>query len=266
MDALAEAVLAVLPRLRRYGAAVTGSRRAADQYLELCLETMVQEPERIALDGDVAVQMYGLFNRAVDACGVEVATEAPDPAPEGGLQQAIATLPLADRRLVLLALLEGIAVEQVGQLLDVSAQAASDRLAVLCTQIKQACAARILMIEHEAKTADDLADIISHSGHEVVGIAPDMREAKTMAARNHHNLILADARDAKMGAIRRLTADDRLPVIFVGTRASVKLLRDGQDCVFVIDDPQDSAEVEAAINRALFSRSGEKIAPLAAGY
>jgi DNA-directed RNA polymerase specialized sigma24 family protein len=266
MDALAEAVLLVLPRLRRYGVAVTGSRRAADQYIELCLETLVQEPDRIALDGDVAVQMFRLFHQAVDACGVEAATQAIDAASEGGLQQAITALALADRRLVLLTLLEGVAVASVAELLGVPTQAAVDRLAVVCAQLKQACAARIVMIEHEAKKADDLAHIISDSGHEVVGVAPGMREAKALMAQSRPNLILADTRDAKMGAIRRLIADDRLPVIFLGTRASVKLLRDGPDSVFVIDDQQDPAKVEATINRALFSRAAEDTAQLAAGY
>ena len=266
MNALAEAVLLVLPRLRRYGAAVTGSRRAADQYLELCLETLVQEPDRIALDGDIAVQMFRLFHQAVDACGVQAAAQAHDAAPESGLQQAITALALADRRLVLLTLLEGVAVASVAELLGVPTQAAVDRLAVVCAQLKRACAARIVMIEREAKKADDLTHIISDSGHEVVGVAPDIREARALVAQSRPNLILADTRDAKMGAIRHLIADDRLPVIFVGTRASVKLLRDGQDSVFVIDDPQDPAKVEATINRALFGRATDDTVQLAAGY
>jgi DNA-directed RNA polymerase specialized sigma24 family protein len=266
MDALAQTILPVLPRLRRYGAAVTGSRRAADQYLELCLETLAQEPERIDPDGEIAAQMFLLFNEAVDACGTEAATHAPDPVPEGGLQQAIAALPVLDRRLVLLTLLEDLPVAESAALLDIAPDEAAARLATLCVQLKQACAARIVMIEHEPQRAKDLADIISDSGHELLGVAHGMREAKAMVAENHPNLILADPRDAKMAAIRRLMADDQLPVIFVGSRASVKLLRDGRDSVFVIDDPRDSAKVEAAINRALLSRAAEGMVQLAAGY
>jgi len=79
-----------------------------------------------------AVQMFRLFHQAVDACGVEAATQAIDAASEGGLQQAITALALADRRLVLLTLLEGVlrwraSAEAAGVL----PQAAVDRLAWL---------------------------------------------------------------------------------------------------------------------------------------
>jgi len=179
MHSLADAILPVLPRLRRYGAAVTGSRRAGDQYIEICLETLIQEPGRITPAADIAPQLFDLLHDAVDACGVEA--EAPSDPNLESLQRAVLGLKLRDRRLVLLRLLEGFSLAETATLLDMSEVEAESRLKEICTEFKDMCAARVQVIENERKIPADLADIVAHTDHRLIGIAADSHDATTLA-------------------------------------------------------------------------------------
>jgi DNA-directed RNA polymerase specialized sigma24 family protein len=67
----AESVLGVLPRLRRYAAAIMGSARAGNRHVELCLETLIQEPQRVASWRDPSAQLFKLLHEVIDACGLE---------------------------------------------------------------------------------------------------------------------------------------------------------------------------------------------------
>lgn len=254
MQAPAESIRLHLPRLRRYAAAVTGSLRTGDRYLELCLETLIQEPERIDPGHAMATQLFELLHDAIDACGLE--DESPIEIEfDGNLRRAILRLPPTDRRLVLLTLLEGFSLECAADILVLPRNEVQARLATACAVLRDVCIARILVIESNKPVADNLVDLISQSGHTLVGVAADTRSAAALAQRRHPDLIVADLHRGMggIGPMRAMLEEDGVPVVFLGGRPAA-LRRRGAP-VFVIDDLRDTRLVEDAITRALFCRA-----------
>jgi RNA polymerase sigma-70 factor, ECF subfamily len=119
MSPLANEIRAVLPSLRRYAFALTGHRRWGDRYIEIALETLLAEPTRIHQGDDVRFKLYELLHDSMGA----VTTGAGDPEdePEDFYEEArarrgVLSLPLAERKMVLLVLLEGFAPAQAAAL------------------------------------------------------------------------------------------------------------------------------------------------------
>jgi DNA-directed RNA polymerase specialized sigma24 family protein/CheY-like chemotaxis protein len=251
---VAESLFPMLPRLRRYAAAVTGSSRTGDRYLELCLETLIQEPQRLASRRDLAVQLFKLLNASIDACGPENETAA-DVEFESGLGPAILRLARVDRRLLLLTLLEDFSLDRAAEILALPVRDARRRLAASCVALRDVCVARILVIQGKRSLADDLADRINQSGHTLVGVATDTRSAAALAQRRHPDLVVADLHRGMggIGPVRAMLEGDTMPIVFVGGRPAALRQRGGTP-IFVIDDPRNAQMLEDAINRALFSR------------
>jgi len=254
MRASAESILPFLPRLRRYAAAVTGSVRAGDRYIELCLETLILEPQRLDPHRGTAVQLFELLHDAIDACTPENKAAA-ELEFDCSLGRAIARLRTADRRLLLLTLLEGFSLGRAAGMLGMPKQEARRRLATACAALRDLCVARILVIEDKKPLADDLAYLINQSGHTLVGVATDTRSAAALVQRRHPDLVLADLHRGMggIGPVRAVLEGEDMPVVFLGGRPAA-LRRRGGAPVFVIDDPRNPRMVEDTINRALFSR------------
>lgn len=246
-------ILPVLPRLRRYGAAITGSARAGDRYIELCLETLIQEPQRLDPRRDPAFQLFQLLHAVIDACGLESYAAA---GVEFDASVGCAVLNLGDveRRVLLLTLLEGFSLAQAAEMLAIPVAEARRRLAAACGALRDVCVARILVIEDQKSLADDLTDLINQSGHTLIGIAADTRSAAALAQRRHPDLIVADLRRGRggIGPVRAMLEGEAMPVVFLGGRPAALRQRGGAP-VFVIDDPHNARVLEETINRALFS-------------
>ena len=59
-------IVRLLPYLRRYARALTGAQATGDQYVRLCLETILAEPDRIKKAGDLRVELFAVFHDAWD--------------------------------------------------------------------------------------------------------------------------------------------------------------------------------------------------------
>ena len=71
---MSEAITRTLPFLRRYARAVTGSQQQGDEWVRLCAEVAVQQPELIAEAEDTKVGVFALFHRLRQPFGdIEVA-------------------------------------------------------------------------------------------------------------------------------------------------------------------------------------------------
>src|SRR5260221_14006404 len=60
---VSEAITRTLPFLRRYARAVTGSQKRGDEWVRLCAEVAVQQPELIARADDTKLGVFTLFHR-----------------------------------------------------------------------------------------------------------------------------------------------------------------------------------------------------------
>ena len=60
---LSEAITKTLPFLRRYARAVTGSQQRGDEWVRLCAEVAVQQPDLIKDAEDTKLGVFALFHR-----------------------------------------------------------------------------------------------------------------------------------------------------------------------------------------------------------
>ena len=127
--------------------------------------------------------------------------------------------------------------------------------------------ANILIVEDEMLVAFEVEAILQDLGHHVVGIAPDLDSAMSLADQPI-DLALVDLnlRDGLTGPEigRRLGEKDGVSVLFV--TANPRILGDGiAGAVGVLTKPTDEATVAAAVDYALRIRTGEaEISPPAA--
>src|SRR5690242_7436888 len=103
MDRLSQELVKWIPYLRRYARALTGSQQRGDRYVRVCLEALLQEPQRLKTGGDMKLQLFTTFHdvwRIVDAALPEGREEAG--APEVQLRNQLAALAPLDRQVLLL--------------------------------------------------------------------------------------------------------------------------------------------------------------------
>ena len=60
---LSEAITKTLPFLRRYARAVTGSQQRGDEWVRLCAEVAVRQPDLIEGADDTKLGVFALFHR-----------------------------------------------------------------------------------------------------------------------------------------------------------------------------------------------------------
>ena len=60
--AVSDEIVRSIPYLRRYARALTGSQVRGDQYVRLCLEAIIAEPEKIKPTGDFHQQLFAVFH------------------------------------------------------------------------------------------------------------------------------------------------------------------------------------------------------------
>ena len=122
-------IIRLLPGLRRYACALTGSTRSGDQYIRVALEAVVEEPWRLPPASGVKPELYALFHRALQSCNFQGLGK---PALEGtvDVQRRLLQLSLRNRKLLLLVDLEGFPLREAAELLRLTPTEAEWRLAV----------------------------------------------------------------------------------------------------------------------------------------
>ncbi|HLJ19803.1 MAG TPA: hypothetical protein VKU84_06375 [Stellaceae bacterium] len=129
MTQVAEDIIRILPGLRRYACALTGSTRSGDEYIRVALEALVEEPWRVPPRSDVKPELYSLLHRTLRVCRFQD-TDISDSADQhADMRHRLHQLSLADRELVLLVDLEGFAPDDAAALLGLSETDAEWRLA-----------------------------------------------------------------------------------------------------------------------------------------
>ncbi|MEO7814780.1 MAG: response regulator [Sphingomicrobium sp.] len=124
---------------------------------------------------------------------------------------------------------------------------------------------KILIVEDEMLVALELESILSDSGFEPVGIAPDLTTAEEYFGETI-DLALVDLnlRDGLTGPqIGKLLSDKGVTVLFL--TANPRILGDGiAGTIGVITKPTDPATVKCAVDYALGVRLGQPVEPPAA--
>jgi DNA-directed RNA polymerase specialized sigma24 family protein/CheY-like chemotaxis protein len=247
-------IVRLLPYLRRYARALTGSQATGDQYVRICLETILAEPDRIKKAGDLRVELFAVFHDAWDIVDSAI-PKAENAADENGITRQLATLPSIERQVLLLIALERFSTAETARILGIDESEVVRKLDVARQELRRQVSTRVLIIEDEPVIAMDIAGIVESLGHEVVGVAGRHSEAVELANKHQPGLVLADVQlldgDSGIVAVQEIMQSMEAPVIFVTGFPERLLTGDRVEPAFIVTKPFDPETLKVAIVQAL---------------
>jgi CheY-like chemotaxis protein/DNA-directed RNA polymerase specialized sigma24 family protein len=254
---LSQSISAVLPNLRRFARALTGSQGEGDNLIANVLEVIVADRSRISADIPLKVSLYRLFLEIYNR-------DAPagSPSSDGGAD----TESIADRRLgrlspmprqaYLLRALEGFSVEDAAIALGVSDAEITRLVGQANQEMMKQVATDVLIIEDEPMIALDLKDIMTGLGHNVTAVARTHREAVAAIAQKPVGLVLADIQlaDGSSGieAVNDILSISGVPIVFITAYPERLLTGERPEPTFLITKPFEPENVKAITSQALF--------------
>ena len=256
---LSESIVRTLPFLRRYARAVSGSQKRGDEWVRLCAEVAVQQPELIGEAVGTKLGVFKLFHSLQQPFGGLDLSEAAGDGVSTRLKDTLIDLVPLQRQMLLLTVLEGFGVDEAAEILGIDSEVAEASLKAAREELKRVASVRILVIEDEAIIALDVADIVRNAGHEVVGIAATEKMAVELAQKHAPHLVLADIQlrgaDSGISAVNEIMKTMTVPVIFVTGFPERLLTGKRVEPAFVISKPFDPDLLRAAIAQALHTVS-----------
>jgi CheY-like chemotaxis protein len=254
MPDVSEKIVENLRYLRRYARALLGSQQTGDTYVRICLEDLLQEPDRVSATGDVRHQLFRLFHDVWSRAGVhqdEGGSEPSDLSVEARLQ----ALPVSERQMLLLTALEGFSVQDASQILGISHEEGADLLASAWSSVNEQMATTILVIEDEPVIALDIVGLVRDMGHSVIGIASSQIEAVRLAHKGQPGLVLADIDLGPGGsgltAVKEILDSMKVPVIFVTAYPERLLTGERPEPTYLVTKPFEPDTLKVTISQAL---------------
>ena len=250
---LLETYAPFLPYLRRFSRALTGSQADGDRYVRTALEALVAGG--VSIDGDYApkVALYRMFLGIWNSSGAEL--ETPDETIEKPSDRIKQLAPLS-RQAFLLNALEGIPQDDIGDIMNISADSVGSLLQEAEDDIAKQLRTDVMIIEDEPIIAADIEGLVEDLGHKVTGIAATHSSAVVLAKDKKPGLILADVQlaDGSSGidAVDDILKQFDVPVIFITAFPERLLTGDKPEPAYLISKPFQANNVKAAISQALF--------------
>ena len=258
MNGLKEEAAAALPYLRRYARALTGSQQHGDQWVRLCVEVLLQQPNLLGAEATTKAGIFTVFHKVqqpfgtLDPINPRAAADTPE-----RLKTHLTDIPQRQRQVLLLTVLEGFSIGEAARILGISAADAETDLGRARDELERVASVRVLVIEDEAIIALDVAKIVRNAGHQVVGIAPTEQAAIDLARKHLPHLVLADIQlrggDSGIAAVREILKAVDAPVIFVTGFPERLLTGHGLEPAFIITKPFSPDMLKAAMAQALNS-------------
>ncbi len=260
---LSQEIAPHLPYLRRFARALTGSQTAGDAYVVAALEAIVADPSVLPAEARLRPALYHVFLKIWSSIGPGLETGG-ELAGASVAEQRVTALTPRPRQAFLLRTVEGFALEDVADILDVTVDEAAELVAEAGREIAAQVATDVLVIEDEPIIAMDLESLVEDMGHRVVGVARTHKEAVEQALRRRPGLVLADIQlaDGSSGldAVNEMIASMAVPVVFITAYPERLLTGERPEPAFLITKPFHIDTVRAAISQALFfdRRAGQR--------
>ncbi|WP_029010479.1 PhyR family response regulator anti-anti-sigma factor [Azospirillum halopraeferens] len=239
-----------LPYLRRYARALTGATESGDDLVTDAVEVAVMAPTRFGLADGSRAALYALLNLLFDENG---GRPAPSPHP---IERALALLPEEERRIYLLATLEGLAPAELAKVMLVPATEASEKLTRARERVRDALTQRVLVVEDNPILAMEIGSVIADMGHVLCGTAANEREALELLQSARPTLALLDVRladgDNGIDIARRLREQRSLRTIFVTAFDGDLEELGARHLGHVVRKPFTGAAIRDAISRVVF--------------
>jgi CheY-like chemotaxis protein/DNA-directed RNA polymerase specialized sigma24 family protein len=263
---IAREIAALLPHLRRFARALSGSQNSGDAYVLATLEALIEDPEIFdkTLPGRIA--LYKVFLALwSSANGTSRSNQTGLPA-RGAVETNLEALTPLPRQAFLLRTVEGFDLSEVATILGKTGLEVANLVEQAGREIAEQVATSVLIIEDEPIIALDIEAMVQDLGHDVTGIARTHKEAIALVRARRPGLVLADIQlaDGSSGldAVNEILASIDVPVIFITAYPERLLTGDKPEPAFLITKPFQPEAVKAAISQALFfdRRAGRKVA------
>ncbi|EWY41796.1 chemotaxis protein CheY [Skermanella stibiiresistens SB22] len=260
-DSSAE-IVKFLPYLRRYARALLGSQDRGDEYVRVCLEAYLAEPDRIDPSGDVRLELFALFHEVWSLVDETFPEAVPD-LTDGKTIQGVGRLPPRQRQVLLLISLEGFSFDEAARILNASVEEIRVELEAARAELAKQTSVRVLIIEDEPLIAEDIAGLVTDMGHKVCGSAAREDEALRLALETSPELILADIQlkggDSGIRAVQQILRSTSLPVIFITGFPERLLTGEQLEPAFLIAKPFQPEVLRTAIGQALAVHPPQKM-------
>lgn len=261
---LSRVVADLLPFLRRYARALTGSQQRGDKYAATTLEAFLTDRSIFETASSHKVALFASFHRIWKTSGAQV-----DEGETGMGAQAqlhLAALTHNTREALLLNTIEEFTLAEVAEIMEIEEAEASALLRIAEDELQKSVAGNILVIEDEAIIALHIKKVVTELGHSVTGVARKQTEAVRLAARHRPDLILSDIQlaDGSSGidAVNEILAETGdIPVIFITAFPERLLTGERPEPAFLITKPYTEDQVRSAVSQAMFFASSEIIEP-----
>jgi DNA-directed RNA polymerase specialized sigma24 family protein len=256
MATTADEILALTPQLRRHARLLTGSQTIGDEYVRICLELVLAEPERLSGE-DLRKELFAVFHSIWNTINAEEGEISPYEYADPGrrLERGLQELPPTDRRALLLVALEGYRIEQTADILGLTPDETADCIQRGREKLGRWSPVETLIIEDESVFVAELDQVLREMGHSVLGVARNVGEALRMVRQRRPGLVLADIElaenDSGIDAARRILDAIDVPLIFV-TGFPERLLRGGRpEPAFVMPKPIEPEALKVTIAHVL---------------
>lgn len=258
---LADQIAPLLPHLRRYARALTGSQKRGDAYVRSLLEAIVADESIVDREADVRTGLYKAFHGIWSTADLDVAQPEETGGMESIVSQRLSRMTPINRQALLLTAMEGFSNRETAQVLQVDESRVSSLIDAALKEIDNQIATTVLIIEDEPIISMDLEQIVRDLGHDVLATVVTRDEAANAVATRKPGLVLADIQlaDGSSGidAVKDIFARFSVPVIFVTAYPERLLTGERPEPTFLITKPFLQSTVKAAIGQALFFNSEE---------
>lgn len=259
-----ETVLRHVPHLRRHARLLSGSKDVGDEYVRIALELIVAEPERLQGD-DERILLFRAFHAVWSALNESGRRSVDAITIEERLDQGLAALAPIERRVLLLAVVEQMTLEQVALVLDLDVDTVRRHLAEARASLRNEVELAVLIIEDEPMIAIELSQIVREMGLSVSGTAArqdDALLAAESAGQKQLGLVLADIQlqdnGNGIGAAQQILERFKVPIVFVTGFPERLLTGSGLEPAFVVAKPFDAESLKVTIAHALSTYAREK--------
>ncbi len=256
-------IAALLPYLRRYARALTGSQSTGDTYAAATLEALLEDRSIFEQGFSDKVALFRAFHIIWSSAGAPV-EGSDDIGIAKRAQQHLARLTANTREALLLYTIEELNPEQIADVMNLDAGEVNQLISIARQEMEDSVKGRVMVIEDEAIIAMDLQGIVAEMGHAITGVARTATEAVALAQKEKPDLILSDIQlaDGSSGidaVAEILSAASDIPVIFITAFPERLLTGERHEPAFVITKPYSEDQVRSAVSQAMFFSSTETL-------
>jgi CheY-like chemotaxis protein len=259
---LSVVVAELLPFLRRYARALTGSQSTGDRYAATTLEALLTDRSIFEQVSSPKVGLFASFHRIWSSLGTPISDENNATGVRANIH--LARLTENTREAMLLNTIEEFSVSEIGEIMELSAAEVKELLDIATRELEKSIAGKIMIIEDEAIISLHIKKIVTELGHSVTGVARRHSDAVKLAAKERPDLILSDIQlaDGSSGveAVNEILRDaGDIPVIFITAFPERLLTGERPEPAFLISKPYTEDQVQSAVSQAMFFASSATI-------